>query len=90
MIFWSEQGRQSNGQLATCSAVLVASSFAVMMALELAWRSRPFVAVCWTALYISGGFRWFPRGTPLRKAVSAGVLIGTLLPTAEWIYRLSH
>lgn len=90
MIFQSKGERLSNMQLAVCSAVLAATSVIVMSLLELSWRYKPLCAATWAIIYFGGAFRWLPRSTPVRKAFTTGVFIGTALTTIEWIGRLLH
>ena len=57
--------------------------------LGIAWRDWTLFAACWVAMYLMGGMRWFPWGTPRRKAFSIGVFAGTTLPTAAWVAGLT-
>jgi hypothetical protein len=86
----SGRERQSIGQRASCLLVFFASAAIVAAVLQIAWRDWTLFALGWAALYIMGGARWFPWGTPVRKAFSIGVFVGTSLPTIEWIYKLNH
>jgi hypothetical protein len=82
--------RQSIGQLVSSFAVFFITAAVVAAVLMIAWRDWTVFAGIWAAMYFMGGVRWFPWGTPIRKAFSIGVFVGTSLPTIEWIYRLNH
>jgi hypothetical protein len=70
--------------------MFLVSAALLAMAMGIAWRDWTVFALVWTGLYFMGGVRWFPWGTPIRKAVSIGVFAGTSLPTIEWLYKLNH
>jgi hypothetical protein len=82
--------RQSIGQVVSCLVVFLASAAIVTAVMQIAWRDWTVFALGWAALYSMGGVRGFPWGTPLRKAFSIGVFVGTALPTIEWIYDLKQ
>jgi hypothetical protein len=82
--------RQSIGQPAACSLMFFTSAAIVAVILEIAWRDWTLFALGWAGIYFLGGVRWFPWGTPIRKAFSIGVFVGTSLPTIVWIYKLNH
>jgi hypothetical protein len=82
--------RQSVGQLVSSFAVFFVTAAAVTSILMIAWRDWTVLAGVWVAMYFMGGVRWFPWGTPIRKAFSIGIFFGTLLPTLAWIYKLNH
>ena len=78
------------GQSIAWLLVLVFSAVVVALIMRVAWRDWTVFAMGWAALYFMGAARWFPWGTPIRKALSIGVFIGTALPTAEWLYDLNR
>jgi hypothetical protein len=78
------------GRRLSCLAVFFVSAAIITTVLEIGWRDWTLLALAWAGIYFMGGVRWFPWGTPLRKAFSTGVFVGTSLPTIEWIYKLNH
>jgi hypothetical protein len=82
----SDQERQSMGQVVFCFIVFIASAAIVTSVMQVAWRDWTVFAFGWAALYFMGGMRGFPWRTPLRKAFSIGVFVGTALPTIVWIF----
>jgi hypothetical protein len=86
----SDHDRQSMGQVVSCFIVFIASAAIVTAVMQIAWRDWTVFAFGWAALYFMGGVRGFPWKTPLRKAFSIGVFVGTVLPTIVWIYDLEQ
>jgi hypothetical protein len=86
----SGDDRRSMGQVVSCSIVFIASAAIVTAVMQIAWRDWTVFAFGWVALYFMGGVRGFPWKTPLRKAFSIGVFVGTVLPTIVWIYDLKQ
>jgi hypothetical protein len=86
----SSHERQSTGQVVSCFIVFIASAAIVTAVMQIAWRDWTVFAFGWAALYFMGGVRGFPWRTPLRKAFSIGVFVGTVLPTIVWIYDLKQ
>ncbi|OAF13326.1 hypothetical protein AYJ54_44120 [Bradyrhizobium centrolobii] len=82
--------QQSIGQLAICALVFLCTAIPIALLLRAGWRDWTLFAGVWTAMYFMGGARWFPWSTPLRKAISIGVFVGTALPTIEWVSSLKH
>ncbi|MDN4985032.1 hypothetical protein QY049_17640 [Bradyrhizobium sp. WYCCWR 13022] len=80
--------RQSVRQMAICGLVFVCTAISVGLLLRVGWRDWTLFAGLWAAMYFMGGMRWFPWGTPFRKAFSAGVFVGTVLPALEWAAKL--
>jgi hypothetical protein len=76
--------RQSVGQIAVCGLVFICTAIPVGLLFRVGWQDWPLFAAVWAALYVMGGMRWFPWGTPVRKAFSSGVFVGTVLPALEW------
>jgi hypothetical protein len=86
----SGPARESIGQLLSRLGVFLVTAAIVAVAMETAWRDWTVFALGLAAVYFMGGARWFPWGTPIRKAFSIGVFVGTSLPTIEWVYKLYH
>ena len=78
------------GPVVSCLIVFIASGAIVTAVMQIAWRDWTVFAGGWAALYFMGGVRGFPWRTPLRKAFSIGVFVGTVLPTILWIYDLKQ
>ena len=76
--------RQSVGQIAVCGLVFLCTAIPVGLLLRVGWRDWTLFAGLWAVMYFMGGIAWFPRGTPIQKAFSYGLLVGTVLPALEW------
>lgn len=82
--------RQSVSQLAICALVFLGTAIPIALLMRVGWQDWTLFAGVWAAMYFMGGMRWFPWSTPLRKAFSVGVFVGTALPTIEWAASLKH
>ncbi|MBR0972749.1 MULTISPECIES: hypothetical protein [Bradyrhizobium] len=80
--------RQSVGQIAICAIVFLCTAIPIGLLLRVGWRDWTLLVGAWAAVYFMGGVRWFPWGTPVRKAFSTGVFVGTVLPALEWVSTL--
>ena len=67
---------------------VVLAAVIVGLVMEFAFRDWTIFALGWAGMYFMGGVRWFSWATPIRKAFSIGVFVGTSLPSLEWIYEL--
>jgi len=86
----SDVERQPIWQGLACLLAFLLSAAAVALIMRTAWHDWTVFAMAWAAMYFMGAARWFPWGTPLRKAFAMGVFLGTALPTIEWLYYLNH
>jgi hypothetical protein len=82
--------RQSVGQVAVCGLVFLCTAIPVGLLLRVGWRDWTLFAGLWAAMYFICGIGWFPRRTPVQKAFSYGLLVGTVLPALEWASSLKH
>jgi len=76
--------RQSVGQIAFCGVVFLCTAIPLGLLLRVGWRDWTLLAGLWAIMYFMGGVGWFPRRTPVQKAFSYGLLVGTVLPALEW------
>ena len=76
--------RRSVGQIAIYGLVFVGTAIPVGLLLRVGWRDWTVFAGLWAVVYFMGGIGWFPRGTPVQKAFSYGLLVGTVLSALEW------
>lgn len=76
--------RQSVGQIAFCGLVFLCTAIPVFLLLRVGWRDWTLFAGLWAVMYFMGGIGWFPRRTPVQKACSYGLLLGTVLSALEW------
>ncbi|SEM20521.1 hypothetical protein [Bradyrhizobium sp. OK095] len=86
----SARERQSVGQIALCGIVFLCTAIPVGLLLRVGWRDWPLFAGLWAIMYFMGGIAWFPRGTPVQKAFSYGLLVGTVLSALEWASTLNR
>ena len=82
--------RQSVGQIAVCGLVVLCTAIPVGLLLRVGWRDWTLFAGLWSVMYFMGGIGWFSRGTPVQKAFSYGLLVGTVLSALEWAASLKH
>ena len=81
----SSYERPTIRQLIFSPLVFLASAIPTGLLLRIGWRDWTLFAVIWTAMYFMGAIGWLPWGTPVRKAFSYGILVGTALPALEWL-----
>jgi hypothetical protein len=72
-------------QAAIHAFVLIGVTAGTFLLLRYAWKEWTLLALAWLPFVVSG-YWWLPWKTPLRKAISFGIVIGTIAATVEWYY----